>query len=622
MRLCIESIALEDTSRRVTFEPGLNIITGPMASGKTTLFRFIRALLGGPLNNLPLEARDVVSAILGEIVIGNTKYSIFRPVVTTSTARVEVASKNLALRLPVSELEQESNQTYLQWLLDRLNLPHLEVPSAPTRPESEPTPVSLNDYLLYCVIPQEEIGFAVFGHTHPFKNIKRKYVFEILYGIYNIEMARIQEELRDVQTKLRELKNQDKLFSRFLEDTVLDNRAEIELNLRNAQIELNEIENDVSKNHTASRSSSLIEKLQGQVLTIESNLQHLQAELDSEQYAVENLRRLSAQLEIQIGKITRSIVAQKYLADIDFVVCPRCGTNVVQNRGDRDICYLCLQELKPTIPRVALIEEQSRIEAQLSEARDLLTARQQRKELLSKEFASKQREASRIREELDFQTNTFISSQAGRITELATKRAEIKSRVSQLTEYLQIFRKFDEVRKWAKELDDRKKELEQQLDSSMGNEAEIHQRIEHLNYQFNNILERFHPPELGEEKRSAVDNRTYLPQYHGRRFDDISSPGLATLVTLAYALAHQYTSIDLNLILPSILLIDGLSEHLGTEGLDPARLEAVYSYLIEVSEKIGDTLQIIAVDNEVPSIARRYVRIELSDTDRLIPPKN
>ena len=110
---------------------------------------------------------------------------------------------------------------------------------------------------------------------------------------------------------------------------------------------------------------------------------------------------------------------------------------------------------------------------------------------------------------------------------------------------------------------------------------------------------------------------TYLPVYHGRLFTELSSPGLATLVNIAHALAHHLTSIELDLKLPQFLVIDGLSEHLGQEGLDPERLQAVYELLIETSHGHPE-LQIIVVDNEVPPVARPFVSLELSEEDRLI----
>ena len=619
MRVRIASLALEGTRRRVMFTPGLNVITGPIATGKTTLLRFARALLGAPPEHLPHEARSAVTGILGEIILGSRSYSIMRPSVTTRTARVDLAGDGEALRLPVVQAEREGELTYVRWLLDRLDLPRLEVPSAPTKPESEPTPISLNDYLLYCTITQEELGFSVFGHQDPFKNIKRKYVFEIVYGIYNIETAQLQDEFRDVQSTLRELRSQHELFSKFLANTALENRAEIERELELARTTLRRVEGDISDVGARGATSGKTADLQKIVLRGEAEVAQLEADLEAEQQAMRNMERLCADLEAQVARITRSIVAQKYLLDIEFVICPRCGSSLEQARGEDERCYLCLQTPQANIPRETLVNEQARIEAQISEARELLLSRKTRSDVLKNKLAQAVSDLRQAREELDFLTRTFVSTEASRIAALAAHRAEVRSRVSQLTEYLKVHERLDEAQRLTNELTTRKEELEQALDAATGLAAEIQRRLDHLTREFNIILERFHPPAFGEERSASIDRRTFLPIYYGRRFDDLLSPGLGTLVTIAYALAHQRTAIALDLKLPNILFIDGLSEHLGQEGLDPERVRAIYEYLIETSGEIGDALQMIVVDNEVPAVARPFVRLELSDSDRLIP---
>lgn len=60
------------------------------------------------------------------------------------------------------------------------------------------------------------------------------------------------------------------------------------------------------------------------------------------------------------------------------------------------------------------------------------------------------------------------------------------------------------------------------------------------------------------------------------------------------------TAIERDLDLPNILLIDGVSNNLGTEGLDRKRIDAVYDYLLEVGDEYGSRLQIIVVDITVP----------------------
>ncbi|MGH0029951.1 MAG: AAA family ATPase [Myxococcota bacterium] len=619
MRVRINSIGLEGTTRRVSFEPGLNIVTGPIASGKTTFLTCARGLIGGSFSGLPPEARESVRAVSGDVTIGSSQFSVIRPAVTTSNARVDIAGDDLAIRIPASRPEPGSRLTYLHWLLERLDLPRLEVPSAPTKPDSEPTPVSLRDYLRYCTLYQDELGFSVFGHTDFARNIKRKYVFEIIYGLYSVETARVQDELREVLSKLRVLRNQDELFSDFLKGTALENRADIDRALQAARRDLDSLEQEITAAASPPRADSATEELQRQILALEAKVEDRAAKASAERASAEELEQLAAQLEAQAGKITRSIVAQKHLLDIEFVVCPRCGSEVSHSRGDDSSCYLCLQEPQSSFSREVLIEELGRVESQISEARDLLGARSERAQDLEEEARELRTQLETARTELDFQTRAFVSEQADQIASMASRRAELKAQEKQLGEYLGIFRKLDESRDQVASLERRRDELQVELDSASGHESEVQARIARLNEYFNEILEKFKPPEFGEEATSHIDRKTYLPIYHGRRFDDLSSPGLGTLVNVAHALAHQRAAIELGLSLPNILFIDGLSEHLGEEGLDPERQEAIYDHLIETSEELGDLLQIIAIDNQIPPQARQFVRLELSDSDKLIP---
>jgi hypothetical protein len=141
VRARIDSVQLVGTTREVAFSPGLNIITGPIASGKTTLTRLCHGLFGSGLENFPLEVRENVVAISGQVVLGQNAYSIVRPFTTTKTAKVDISGLGSALRLPALALDATASYTYGQWLLRTLGLPDLRVPSAPTRPDSDPSPL-------------------------------------------------------------------------------------------------------------------------------------------------------------------------------------------------------------------------------------------------------------------------------------------------------------------------------------------------------------------------------------------------------------------------------------------------------------------------------------------------
>ena len=117
---------------------------------------------------------------------------------------------------------------------------------------------------------------------------------------------------------------------------------------------------------------------------------------------------------------------------------------------------------------------------------------------------------------------------------------------------------------------------------------------------------------------AAINRTTYLPEVTGRPFDELSSQGLTVLVNVAHALAHHTVSLDNNLPLPSLLVLDGLSNNVGHEGFDLERRDDTYRLLMEEVERYGGRLQVIALDNDVPDFAEQAIAITLSPDDRLV----
>ena len=615
MKVQINEITLDGADRKVCFSPGLNIITGPIASGKTTLIRYIRFLLGGSLGHPPREARTTVTNLIGSVELVNEQFCIARPAVTTPTAKVEIAGRNETWRLPATS--SPDRNTYVNWLLRKLDLPRIDVPSAPTKPDSDTTPVSINDYFLYSYLAQEELGVSIFGHRETHKNIKRKYVFQLTYGIYDLNTARIQERLREVQGKLKELGSRRELFDSYFGGTRFESKQQIELELHEATSDLEIVEAETVDLASQPKNVSETDVLRSKIASLERRADQLRSSLELEKQSLRNLRELTNQLEAQSERLTRSIVSDKHLSDIEFVVCPRCGTKVESSKSDESTCYLCHQEPSIEHSRDVLISEQGSVEQELKEAQALSREREMRSEQLRKELENTKTELSRVRDELDFQTESFVSQQATTIAANAARRAQLATRITHLRDYLDVLHRIDKSDDLIATLTGQKEELAQELATSMENSEASRKKLRHLKRRFNEILEQLKPPRFGEETWSDIDEQTYLPVYFGRTFSEVSSPGLGTLINIAHALAHHLTAIELNLKLPQILIIDGLSEHLGKEGLDPERLLAAYDLLIDTSDKFPE-LQILLVDNEIPENARPYVRLELSEDNRLI----
>ena len=45
-------------------------------------------------------------------------------------------------------------------------------------------PVTTTDWLSYCIVTGDELDTQVFGHHREWRNVKRRWVFELAYGYY------------------------------------------------------------------------------------------------------------------------------------------------------------------------------------------------------------------------------------------------------------------------------------------------------------------------------------------------------------------------------------------------------------------------------------------------------
>ena len=619
MRVKVSTISLIGADREFGFENGLNIITGPIATGKTTLLRCIRGLFGSSLQDFPKEARETITNIASDIEFGDKNYSVIRPFTTTKTAKVDIAGINETLRLPALLSTSSLDSTYTNWLLKALDLPVIEVRTAPTRIDSDSSPVSINDYMMYCYLRQDEIDNNVLGHTNPFKNIKRKYVFEIAYGKYNIELAKLYDKLSEVTRDLSRIKSKYKTIEEFLENTPFENKAGIQQEINYLETKHSEIQRDIEKDAKKSIEVTKSSDLQIEINRLESELSDLQSKLDYEIKSEKQLRRLVAQLETQSNRITKSIVAGNYLIDFDFIICPRCGSSVDSKRSDEDTCYLCMQHPEQKISRDDLLNEQDRIEKQIIETKELIESHQNTQNLLLKQIEENEKTRKIKSIELDFLLNSYISDKASYIAEMAKTKTSIEEHIFRLKDYLLLFTKKDDSQEQISRLISEKESLEVTIESILNRETGIESRIQILEQKFRDILSEFDAPKFFETGFTGIDRNTYLPMFEGRRFDELQSQGLKVIINVAHVLAQQLTAIECNLALPNILLIDGITANIGHEGLDWDRVEKIFNYLILLSEKFGDRLQIIVSENSIPINVNRYVRARFSEDEKLIP---
>lgn len=616
--LQFDEITLLGGGRTIHFQPGLNFIKGDITTGKTTAVRLLRASVGAVPKVLPPET-GYVRAIQGKLQLGEGRWNIYRPLVTTREARVEIAnSAGEADSRPAS-----GPGGYGSFLLGALEIPEAYVPRARKEPTAELTPISINDWLAYCIVTGDALDYEVFGHKDAFRDIKRRWVFELIYGLYDVEIAELVAAQRRLELRITSLESEAEIIDKFVVDTPFASRDDLVRFKSDRERErANLLEAGVRLRDEALPAEE-VGRLREQVLSLRDGIELLREQSRDVDGNLQDLRQLREQLATQSTRLTRAIVSEEWLVDFDFVVCPRCGTGVARSRARAPHCYLCLQdESQAAVSTDSLIAEQERVLSQIVETDEVIVVREVELASIRAQILTDNEGLRRASETLDLRTRGFVSEQASRLAETAQEIARAESDISWANRCLSVFAGQESRERKLAQLKSERDDIAAEIESRESVHAVADEHIEALERRFVEYLERLHIPLVGEMLSARINRTTYLPEVSGRTFDELSSQGLKTLVNIAHALAHHTVAIDRDLPLPGLLVLDGVSANSGREGFDGDRVQDAYRLFLDVASQYGTALQLIVSDNDLPQFITTghedRIALNLSQDDRLI----
>jgi hypothetical protein len=618
-RLVIESLEIrtEAATKVYSFSRGVTAVTGPIGSGKSSLFELIKYGLGGRAQVMP-AVRDNVKTVTLQIQIGTDRLTLTR---TLGSHTIEVFDIQEGVRLPDWSTTNRKNMPKAsQELLARVGLPHdLRVPRRRTKPTGETVPISFFDVYRYLYLGQNGIDTSVVGHNDQNLNIKRMAVFELLYGLadpkvmelaalrgkYAQEAARIEISAKNVFEFLRSNGEPEQLRLSKLKKLLSYEIADLEQQLRDVRARTDNLDSD----GLAVR----------QVTSLRNRLSSIEDERRSISLDIEKERGMLAQLALDEQRIGRERAASRSLTGLEFTVCPRCMQSIANRHVEDDVCNLCCQ------PQDA-VEHSSSIE--LSQIRD---QRKETEQLLNEDvqnLANINAESDLIRDQLS-QYLTILAERSERagnplldeVADLSSALTRAQERLNQISisqarwaAHEQLRREAEEHRQYAEEVERQEKQLRQTLEDNST-------RIEDLSRVFNEILSSLRDPWYNQ---ASIDPKTYLPIVDGEKFDMLSVGGARkTLVNLAYHLANLSMSISESsaVLMPTMLIVDSPRKNVGESALDSQVVEAVYRRLRTLQDASGEDFQIIIADNDLPKTAQKWIRshVRLDYQNPLVP---
>lgn len=615
-RFQFRELTLYAPDRHYTYQfvPGVNLIVGPVGSGKTSLLELLKYALGGSAVLSPAVQETVVAASVA-VEIGRRSIVLLREVGSTTVTTHSSEGEQLGVH---SIAAGRSNPPISDALLEWLDLPALRVPRSRRRPTSASSRLSFFDVYAYLYLSQTEIDRSVVAHLDSNRDPKRRATFELLYGLSNatlldldVQRGELTEERANEQRRLDSIRA-------FLAAAGQPNREQIRRQRELAAASVEVAQATLRALRLDARSSSHIADSGRQLLRQLQATQDLEREDLAETVAgADRLRSLAAQLDLDAQRIEKAISADEVMSGLEFRVCPRCLQPLEQHRVEQGACYLCLQVEDQVDLRARLEDELRRVQLQRLETVDLLSEDERAIAELRSSTESRAAEIEHVREEIDRASAEFVSPRFAAIEETST---DIGRLAAQLDDFGRIGRLWDEygaVESRIRELDRRLEDIGARMEEARAGLNDGVERVATLATLFAEILEQFQLPWL---ETATIDLQTYLPIVNGRSFEELSSGGMKTLVNDAYHLASlRYALAYADSLLPLIQVIDSPRKNLGSGPEDRVLSTNLYRRIRALQDAFGDTFQIIIADNDVPEIAAGFPSIELSYEEPSIP---
>ena len=618
-QLVIESLQVRTDSHSQTYEfkTGVNAVTGPISSGKSSMLELLKYGLGGSALVMP-AVRDNVRTISIRFWAGDEHWEF-----TRSLGSNVVQVFDLTTQESLGEWAATNRQNMHKVgpkLMAALELPSdWRIPRSRKKPTEDTVPVSFWDVYKYLYLDQNRIDANVIGHTDANLNNKRIAVFELIYGLANARTVELLTERGRLRTEMAKLQETAATVARFLQDMgdpdpaeVLSRKAALRSELERSQVALAEAR-DAAQNGLASAESL------NAIGAARNKLDDLIAQHDALAASVTEARSVTAQLNLEEQRIKRNAVASTSLSGLDFVQCPRCLQKLPDDRFDVDHCHLCgLEQLtdpegKPADALLKIVREQRRetealgdadtasldkISAEADVAREALVA------LMRAASDGKQRATLPYLATLE-QTAAHVAA-----TQSALQRVgDVEARWATHQElHKEADRLSERVRQMAAE--EASIKLELNLDTT---------ELTELSQLFEQILEGLKLPWFTE---AYVDSADFLPRVGGEEFHMVAvGGGRKTIVNLAYHLANLYMSISATMLLPTLLVVDSPRKNVGDGALDKAVVESIYERLRALQSISRDKFQIIFADNDMPKEASAWVsnHIILDYKNPLVP---
>lgn len=602
----------------VTFKNGLNIISGEISTGKSSVLEFIDYCFGAQNHPLYQEIQHKARTVLLEFYIDKDEYVIERQLFSSKgTANIHFCSiSKLETKhdvLEVNASQKKDSTSISSFLLEKAGIGQIPLKQAPKQDASAINIMSWRDIMWLCYLESSRVaGENLLFESIQMKNIKLKQVFDVLFGIHSERLAVICSQIDDAEEDIKKRNESLITLTNFIkmEDipdlkALDENEFVLNNNISSAKSRLSEI------TKTLQGSSDIAKEIVTDIELMRRELQQVRTEIRNATTTIGRLIPLRGQYADDISKLNFLAEARKLIDPLRLSRCPLCLTHIKEN-DNKDLCPVCGGVTPQEDILIDVSKEIRTVEQKLKELNEY--SEELEKKIRESKIIEETRlsELNRLSEKLDEITKEFVSP-------YITERDHLVEKLARSERGLQEIQKFKKIRNDIYKMDIEKNQLQEhlyklkeQLEVERKKVPERKEVFDSISKSFVNNLESCSFPKISD---AYIDNKL-VPIIRGIPYRELKSEGAINLASLCWLL-----SIFKELILkeshPGFLLLDGLQRGIGIsahsepeEFRDDAIVSGLYSILINITTQ--NNVQIIAVDGHPPSNMDQHVIVRYS----------
>lgn len=626
--LRFQRIVLIGTGRNyeVSLFPGVNIIAGPIFTGKSSILQLIDYACGS--NSRPTYDEILkCSSVLMECLIDGEVLTIQRSL-TDDNSTVFFYEYGLdevlvgdcaAVEIPARQTQGQNSLS--NELMKRLHMDNIAVKTAPSQTASALSTFSLRDLFFLLYVDQDRMGLKkAFFENDTFRRIKWKAGFEVVHYLFDESATSLSLSLKDAENEYTRIETYLSSINTFLNQSSIPKRSQIEQQLRALQETQADLETklELSKKKAALKLGDDRELVRQQEL-LERELWLTEARVRETQQTLSQLGKLLVQYGREKNQLEFLEETELAISPLPIVRCPACF-QPVQDTLNKVNCYTCTQPLPQESSSVAV---QSRLRAVKRRVKDLSTyigelQGEERdlkasSERLRRELAETNQRVKRIQESL-------IGPEMKVTLELHSAMNEVVSKRSSLEESLRLREKAEGHDSNLLRVKGRIQSLKEELKEAESKRKSPDEVISNLSALYADVMKAIKFP---APVNPHLDVNTYLPMIRGQVYGALSSKGALSLAESAWHFAVLQYSLTNDSLFPRFLMLDSPLMQVGRDAADDEFkdqqiVDAFYAWLAKLQKDHSANFQLLIVDNRPPQTGNDLVTVRFTRglTDR------